>query len=290
MPVNRFFNTTTFAGEQNLVEDLIVEAIQVYGHSAYYVPRETADMDHLFGEDPLAHFNDAREIELYIKSSTAMGGQGILFSKFGMVSEDQMTFLMAVRRFGQVLGDKLTRPREGDIIYISMNAPEVQQFIFEIRFVQQTEQLFQLGKLYTYELRCETMNYTHERVQTNVPDINTVAEREAYTIKITMASGSGDFLVGEAVYQGGSFITADATGTVGAWDGSILSVQNITGAFSNTEPVIGINSGATWTPAATPSTVPDNLHPGDIDLSDNNLLGTEAPSIVQPISNPRFTG
>src|SRR4051812_4289699 len=118
MPTNPFFNFSLENSEQTLVEDLITEAIQIYGHSAVYIPREDVDMDRLFGEDELSTYTNAQEIELYIKSSVQMGGQSLLLSKFGLHEEDQITFLVSMRRFHDSFPN-LDRPREGDIIYIS---------------------------------------------------------------------------------------------------------------------------------------------------------------------------
>jgi hypothetical protein len=296
MPTNPFFNFTMANNEQTLVEDLITEAIQIYGHSAYYIPREDANLDRLFGEDPLASFNTAFEIELYIKSSTSFGGNGVLMSKFGITSEDQATFLVSMRRFNEVFAGRLARPREGDIIYISFFGP-AWRYLFEVRYVNSTDQLFQLGKLYTYELKCETMNYSHERVQTSIPDINRIAEREAYTIDLLLTdpNGSGDFLTGETVYQGGSLLDATASGTVGKWDAvtKTLSVQNISGTFASQSagPVIGVTSGTTryFPNNATPvETAPQNLEPTTLGISDNELLTDESPTVVVPIHNPRY--
>jgi hypothetical protein len=294
MPVNPYFNFVTQDNEQNLVEDLIVESIQIYGHSAYYIPRESVDMDRLFGEDPLSTYSDANEIELYIKTSQQFSGAGTFMSKFGLHMEDQITFLMSVRRFDAVLGATMTRPRENDIIYLNMNAPGY-RYIFEIRYVNTTEQLFQLGKLYTYELRCETMNYSHERVQTSLPEINHVTEREAYTIKMEMGTGTGTYAMDEMIYQGASVLSAHASGTVADWNvsTSMMSVQNIVGEFDNTSPVVGVTTGASYIPLGVPSTVPQNLEPPELespDLSnaDNDLIQRESPDVLQPIINPRF--
>lgn len=286
MPTNPFFNFNKADSEQTLVEDLVVEAIQIYGRSCFYIPRDAVDMDRLFGEDELAKYSNAQEIELYVKTSVQLGGQGFLLSKFGMHEEEQITFLVAQRRFHQTFSQ--SRPREGDVIYLPFSDPAY-RYMFEVRYVNATEQLFQLGKLYTYELKCESMNYTHERVQTTNPDINRVAEREAYTIPITMASGSGTFQYGEMVYQGGSFLSATVTAMVAVWNVStkLLSVQNVVGAFSD-GPVLGVTSGAVWTPVTTPSTSPKNLEPTTLDSSDHDLLDLESPGIVETPSNPRF--
>lgn len=286
MPVNRYFNQTTHVPEQHLLEDLIVEAIQIHGHSAFYIPREDVDVDRLFGEDPLSTFTTAREIELYLKNAQSFAGQSEFISKFsgGLQIEDQATFLVAVRRFDEVMEGSLVRPREGDIIFIEMTPTN--RYLFTIMFVENKEQLFQLGKLYTYELRCEIMNYSHERVQTQIPDINGVAERQAYTIDLALGAGTGTYESGELVYQGSSFLTAIASGTVAAYAANTLSVQNVTGAFANDVSIVGVTSGASYLPAGDTDTAPTAHDP----IADNALLSTEQSGIIiNRGSNPRLT-
>jgi hypothetical protein len=65
----------------------------------FYIPRDAVDMDRLFGEDELAKYTNAQEIELYVKSSVQLGGQSLLLSKFGLHEEDQITFLVSSAAF-----------------------------------------------------------------------------------------------------------------------------------------------------------------------------------------------
>ena len=39
MPTNKYFNNFSYAREQDLIEDLNIEAIKVYGHEVKYLPR-----------------------------------------------------------------------------------------------------------------------------------------------------------------------------------------------------------------------------------------------------------
>lgn len=276
MPVNPFFNQTSYEGEQNLIQDLIDESIAIHGHETYYLKREDVDLDKLFGEDELQRFTQARSIEMYIKTSQSFQGQSEFVSKFGLHIEDQCTFSVSVRRFNTRVGDLLTRPREGDIVWLQMTPTN--RYLFEIRFVEDKEQLFQMGKLYTYELRCEVMNYSHERVQTSVPDINKVAENAAYTLSLELQTGNGAYIVGETVYQGESFIEALATGTVSGFDANtnILLLQNITGEFANDVQIVGLSSNITRLPVGAPDTAPTRHDP----IADNTLAVEESESII----------
>lgn len=284
MPVNPFFNHTSFATEQKLIDDLIVESIQIYGHSVYYLRRSSVDMDHLFGEDILSRYTNATEIEMYLKSHTAFGGQGDFISKFGLHIEDQATFLVSRSRFLATFG---TRPLEGDIIYVKMDETHQNDYLFDIRYVQDTEQLFQLGRLYTYELQCEMLVYSHERVETGIDEVDENAQRDAYTINLALGAGSGTYTTGETVYQGSTFLTATATGMVINANSSMLSVQNVTGAFSDGVNVVGVTSNASYVVGAPVNTAPTAHDP----VSDNEQITTEAGSvIVSRGNNPRYRG
>lgn len=279
MPVNPYFNHNRNTNEQDLLQDLIDESIQMYGHMTYYIRRENANLDYLLGEDPISQYTNAVPVEMYIKSSSSFQGQGDFISKFGLHIEDQCTFSISRRRFEQLFG--LERPHESDIIYLELQAnPWAFRPLFEIRFVEQREQLFQLGKLYTYELRCELLQYSHERVQTGIADIDTAASGEAYTITLNLGTGTGTYIVGETVFEGNTFLTASATGEVLAYNSTAktLQLQNITGTFSNTE-VVGVTSAAEWTITTTPETA---------DGGDNIIIRNDAENvIVVRGTNPR---
>ena len=287
MAVNRYFNQTAFAPEQDLMQDLIDESIQIYGHDVHYIPRDTVNLDTFLGEDPLTAFTTTYPIEMYLKTLESFQGQSEFISKFGLHIEDQATFIVSQRRFNSAVVDAvdsantvISRPREADLIYIEMTPNN--RYLFEIKFVEDKERLFQLGKLYTYELRCELMNFTNEKVNTNVDDIDEVAQREAYTINITMnAGGSGTFVVGESVYQGNtSLAAATASAEVYEWTAStrVLAVQRVVGTFAGSTAVKGNTSGAQWTSVAAAAATAPTLHDP---LSDNAFLQGNPLSVVK---------
>lgn len=177
MPINSYFNQDTFVNEQNLLQDLTDEAIQIHGKLVYYLKRDTVDLDTLLGEDHLSAFNEYYPIEMYIKSSASFQGQSEFLTKFGLVIEDQVVLSVSSRRWTQAIPD-MVRPREGDLIWLQMTPTN--RYVFDIRFVENKEQLFQLGKLYTYELRCEVVNFSHETVNTGISIIDTVTQSEQY--------------------------------------------------------------------------------------------------------------
>ena len=204
MARNRYFNQyTPVKQEQSLVEDLIIESIKIYGVDGYYLPRTHVNLDKIYGEDASMIFDDALEMEFYIKSFDGFMGQEDFLSKFGLQIDESITFVVSQKRFTQSLktsiiteysynmltedGDELlsnrndvseydydaiVRPREGDMIWIPMFSS-----MYEIKFTQNIENFFQLGKLYTYELRCDRIEYSSERINTDVTEIDAIEDQ-----------------------------------------------------------------------------------------------------------------
>jgi len=103
MSTNVYFNNFAYAREQDLVEDLTIEAIKIYGHNVKYLPRTRVNTDNLFGEDVLSKFDEAIDIEMYIKNVEGFEGEGDLLSRFGLEIRDQITFTVARKRFDQAI-------------------------------------------------------------------------------------------------------------------------------------------------------------------------------------------
>ena len=284
MPTNPFFNHVTFTTEQDLIQDLIDEAIQIKGHSVYYLPREGVNESQLFGEDPLMIYPTAFEIEMYIKSIRMFEGASELMTKFGLLIEDKCVFSVSARRWQQEANTHaptLTRPRENDIIWIQMTPTN--RYLFNIQFVEDKEEFFELGKLYTYKLECELMQYSHERVQTNISAVDNVATSAAYTISLLLGSGSGTYANNELVYQGPNIIEATATGMVYGFNANTntLLLQDVTGTFVGNVAIIGANGQ--YILSESPDTAPTVHDP----LADNDFLTNHDSVIVIRKPNPR---
>jgi hypothetical protein len=108
MATNKYFNNFAYAREQDLVEDLTIEAIKIYGHNVKYLPKTISGIDHLFGEDKLLKYETAADVEMYIKNVEGFEGEGEFMSKFGVQLNDQLTLTVARKRFDQIRTEKLT--------------------------------------------------------------------------------------------------------------------------------------------------------------------------------------
>ena len=108
MATNVYFNNFSYPNEQDLVEDLTIEAIKVYGHNVKYIPKNIQEIDNLFGEDKLIKYDVAADVEMYVKNVEGFEGEGDFMSKFGLQINDQLTLTVARKRFDQIKTEKLT--------------------------------------------------------------------------------------------------------------------------------------------------------------------------------------
>lgn len=171
--------------EQNLIEDLIIESIRIYGFDVWYIPRTLGAKDELLNEDDLSTFNSAYMMEMYIKNVEGFGGDGDFLSKFGLRINDTMTLSVSIRRFNEDVGaySEEIRPNEGDLIYFPLNRK-----MFEVKFVEHESIFYQMGALQMYDLRCELFEYSQERFNTGVYDIDSLFNKYIITSNAAIAN------------------------------------------------------------------------------------------------------
>lgn len=174
MATSVFFNNFFSSQEQQLIENLIIESISIYGMDVYYLPRTLTNKDEIYGEDNLSKYKSAYLVDMYIKDVMGFRGEGDFLSKFNLQIRDQMTFTIARRTFFNDIGDEegLERPREGDLIYFPLNKKT-----FVIKFVEHEAIFYLLGSLQTYDIVCELFTYSNERFNTGVEDIDKMYEQ-----------------------------------------------------------------------------------------------------------------
>ena len=247
MATNPYFNLHgTSTPEQRLIENLNIEAIKTYGIDVYYCPRTLNDEDTLMGEDNTASYNSAHTIEMYIKSTDGFEGDGDFISKFGLQIKDQVTFTVARRRWAElnVQGEgRADAPAEGDLIYFPTT-----ESLFQVMFVEDESVFYQTGGLQVYDLLCEMFFYSDQSLNTGIEVIDAIERAQSYSIDFTMNTGSGNYTVGEQVYQGASLAAATVKGEVAKWNATdkLLNLINMTGNFSGTSNIIGDDSSASY--------------------------------------------
>ena len=248
MAVNSAFHTNnlhSLATERSLYQNLIKEAIQIYGHDVYYVNRETVALDNVLGEDALSKYTNAEPIEMYVEDAEGFGGDKEIITQFGLENRNEITFVVSKERFQEmdsqinleegegsiaidqtdnsstvstltgnfyILQDTATtdadRPQEGDLVYHPIFAK-----MFEINFVDHDEPFYQLDNNPVYKLRCKQFEYASEIIDTGIATIDAIegdltTDSRAYQISLENEVGSIQ-LENAADTGGASFIITE---------------------------------------------------------------------------------
>ena len=255
MPKNPHFKPKQV--ENNLIHELTIESIQIYGHDMVYIPRVSVNQDTLFGEDTLSKFTEANTIEMYIDTVDGFQGEGDFISKFGLEIRDTIDLVVSKKRFEEVLGhdENITRPREGDLIYFPLS-----KGLFEIKFVEHENPFYQLGKLYVYKLSCELFAYSQEQIDTGYDDVDVLEDnKKKFAVLLTLGTKNStvsDYYLGETVYQGTALSNATAIAVATGWtaDTKELTISSISGTFDTSGKVVGSTSTADYDISTTTST------------------------------------
>ena len=295
MTTTNVYFTHGTRGEQMLIEDLIIESLRMYGNEVFYIPRTLVSKDNILGEDRLSQFKVSFPIEMYFENVDSYGGQGAFIQKFGLMIEQSATLVVARRRWDQFVGrygvtTVPTRPNEGDLIYFPLT-----KSLFEIKFVQHQDPFYQLGKLYVYKLQVELFQYSSERIDTGIAEVdafeslktmstntNRSNHGEVVSVEIT-GSGTGYTSAPTVVFTSSNGYGAAATAVVDA--GKVVSVNVINGGSGyQIAPIISFIGGS-GTGAGGIATIEANIDKVD-SYGDNNTFKDEAIDVLFSVDNP----
>lgn len=181
MATNFYFNNFQASQEQNLLADLVMESIKIYGNDTYYLPYQDDTLDTLYGEDKTRAYNNNVMIEMYIKSVDGFGGDGSFLGKFGVEIRDTITFSISVRAFNDEVGRvfSLDRPREGDLIWFVPSGR-----LFKITYVDKYPTFLQLGSVPFYDVKCEMFEHSGERFNTGLDFIDNEMQSISSTLNV----------------------------------------------------------------------------------------------------------
>ncbi len=210
MSVSPYFKNFSYQPTQNLIENLVIEAIKHRGYDIFYLPRHVENMDDLLNESPSSTFKDAIRLEVYIKNISQFDGMGDMITRIGGYTiDDSITFTVAKKRFLQSLSSKIMdergynlipedanpklynnitgfaleqdgydytqeiiRPQEGDLIYFPLANK-----IFEIKFVEHESVFYQFGKNYVFDMECGLLDYSNEVFETGDMSIDRIYKK-----------------------------------------------------------------------------------------------------------------
>ena len=172
MTVRTGFTHLTSTSDQSLVQNLVTETIQIAGFDVKYLPRTQNNVDTLFDDAESNSFNTAYTIEMYFGQETisGVGGGGDIITRFGFEVTDTVQLVCSLSRFTDVVtaGDAtITRPREGDLIYLPLSKQ-----LYEITFTEDMVPFFQLGKNYIWQIECSLFRYAEDAMNTGVSEVD----------------------------------------------------------------------------------------------------------------------
>jgi hypothetical protein len=172
--------------EINLYEELVIEALKIYGQDLYYLPRELVNEDVLLGEDPVSRFSKSYKIEMYIENEQGFDGEGDLFTRFGVEIRDEATFVVSKTRWKNTIekGDNdlsNDRPNEGDVIYLPLS-----KSFFQINHVEHEQPFYQIENVPVYKMRCTLFEYTGEDMDTGTQEIDQLERDYAYQYRVKL--------------------------------------------------------------------------------------------------------
>jgi hypothetical protein len=245
MAVNSAFHTNnlhSLATERSLYQNLIKEAIQIYGHDVYYVNRETVALDNVLGEDALSKYTNAEPIEMYVEDGASFGGDKEIISQFGLENRNEITFVVSKERFQEMDSQINLEEGEGsialedgsidqtdsssnlttltgnyyilqDIATTDADRPQEGDLVyhpvfakmFEINFVDHDEPFYQLDNNPVYKLRCKQFEYASEVMDTGIATIDAIEgdlSTDARAYQITLENEVGSVLLENAADTG----------------------------------------------------------------------------------------
>ena len=299
---NVYFSQGT-KNEQHLIEDIIIESLKIYGNEIFYIPRSLVSKDNVLGEDRLSQFKTAFPIEMYFENVDSFGGQGAFIQKFGLMIEQSATLVVARRRWNQLVGRYgattiPSRPNEGDLIYFPLTGG-----LFELKFVQHQDPFYQLGKLYVYKLQVELFQYSSERIDTGIAEIDTFESLKTFstnttrnihgrvaTITVTN-SGSGYTSVPTVTFTSSSGIGATATAIRGTSGANLNKITGVTltnaGTGYQTAPVVSFTGGG-GTGAAATTTLDIDIKKSSDGFGENDSFKDAATGVINFDENNPF--
>ncbi len=192
MALNPFFLQGS-QGEQRLLQDLANETIQIHGIEFIYMPRIFVNTKTVLREVTTSKFDKAFPIEGYIKSYEGFDSGYNLLTKFGVRSTANMEVLISQERYKEYilpllrgvtgLSNDPERPLEGDLIYFPLR-----DILFEIKYVDDVVDFYQLRKNYTYQLTLEPFEYGEEEINTGLDVVDDDFRTAGYNVTMTLVA------------------------------------------------------------------------------------------------------
>ena len=229
--------------EQNLYEDIVIEALKTYGQDVYYLPRDIVNEDTILGDDPVSSFNSSYMLEMYIENTEGFEGEGDLFTRFGVEIRDEATFVVSRRRWSDAVSrydNEITidRPAEGDVIYLPLS-----KSFFQISHVEHEQPFYQLSNLPVFKMRCQLYEYTGENINTGVDVLDDLDAKYAYKYILSLNNIRDSAQLTATLNSGALASIAIADSGNGYYTVPAVSIVDSTGVGGAVSITIDSNSG-----------------------------------------------
>lgn len=152
------------ANEANLYDQIYSEFTWLNGSDIIWMPREMGPAETVFGEYLATVINKGFPIRLFIEEVEAWGGNGDMFSKFGLQVQDEVTLFCNKTTFANAAGASGATgiplyPKQGDVVYINKSKK-----LFEVSHIEDQSQpgFFLFGNKTGYKIQCKSFSYDHE--------------------------------------------------------------------------------------------------------------------------------
>ena len=216
MALNPFFLQGS-KQEQMLIQDLTNEQIRACGIEFIYMPRVYVTSKDVMKEVVSSKFDRSFPIEGYISNYEGFDQNYNLLTKFGVRSTAEMKIIISQDRFENSIAPLLwkfpsaavgptgrtedqQRPYEGDLMYFPLR-----DIIFEIKYVNDIVNFYQLQKNYTYELTCEPFEYSEEVIDTGVSAIDDDFETAGYNVTMILGDAGARATASASIIDGGVY-------------------------------------------------------------------------------------
>jgi hypothetical protein len=175
---NRFYSQKTDKYKWEQVQSQYIELVNKFGIACYYLVKENLNLSMFINHYEKGFYDNGIEMRL-IKESIVDFGNNDMFTKFGFVSNDNLTFYGVISIFEEIG----VKPKRGDLIF----CPTIGNKIFEVSHVdRETPKLkYQFDKI-PIALQIQTSLYKPNMSLINANPIQEVDELNSKELEKTI--------------------------------------------------------------------------------------------------------
>ena len=154
---------TSGDNDYTTIDMMATEFYLLYGSDITFLPRELYKEDTVFGEYLSPVFEKGYPLRMFVEEVEAWGGNGDMYSKFGLQVTDEST--MYINKSSFLAQTNNTYPKQGDLVYHHRS-----QKLFQISHIENECQpaFYLLGNLGGYKFTNKLFAYNHEKISQDV--------------------------------------------------------------------------------------------------------------------------